>query len=118
MKMLFALLAIVVALLLAHNYIQTGEIGIGTTLSDTALEIKSLDEQLTDALRAYKLAGRGSSFGGVDGTSGAESALGDVRRVQREMETVRDRLSSDKEREMFASLERHLSEVKRELGIQ
>lgn len=118
MKMLFALLAIVVALVLAHNYIQTGEIGFGSTLSDTSLEIRSLDERLTDAMRAYRIAGRGSALGGLEGGSRAESALGEVRFVEREIDGVRQKLSSDKEREMFAALEQHLREAKRELGLQ
>jgi len=118
MKILFLLLAIVGALMLAHNYIQTGEIGFGNSLSDTEREIRRLDEQLTDALRAYHVAGRGSAFGGMEGTSGAESALGDVRRVERELESIRLRSATESERQRLADLERHLKEVKQELGIR
>ena len=118
MKVVFLLLAIIVGLLIAHNYIQTGEIGIGTSLSDTERDIRNLDERLTDAVRAYRVAGRGSTFGGMDGTSGAESALGDVRFVARELEEVRLRVGTDSERQRFQALEQHLLEVKQEMGIE
>ena len=118
MKVLFVFLAIVVGLVLAHNYVQTGEIGFATSLSDTEREIRRLDERLTDASRAYRVAGRGSAFGGVEGTSGAESVLGDVRAVEREMNQLRQRVGTESERERFAALEQHLREVKGDLSIE
>lgn len=118
MKTIFVLALVVAAIFLAHNYLQTGEIGFSTSLSDTEREIRKLDERLSDAMRAYRVAGRGASIGGLEDGSSAESALGDVRAVDRELEHLKPRVNEGREKERLRALEQKLREAKRLMGVR
>ena len=118
MKMLMLVLLVVGAMFLAHNYIQTGEIGFTSSLSDQEREIKRLDERLSRAWSSYRVAGRGSALGGMEGGSAAETALGEVRYVERELARIKERLETDREKERLRALEDKLREVKREMGVR
>jgi hypothetical protein len=117
MKTLFIVALVVLAMFLAHNYRQTGEIGFGGSLSETEQEIRDLDQRLTDAIRAYKVAGRGSSIGGVADGTGAESAQAKVRAVERQMREVKPGVREESEKERFSALESKLHEAKRIVGL-
>jgi hypothetical protein len=116
MKTLFIVALVVVAMFLAHNYLQTGEIGFSSSLTDTELEIKKLDERLSDAMRAYRVAGRSSSIGGFEDGSSAETAVGEVKTVDREVQRLKQRVKEGREKERLAALENKLREAKRLTG--
>ncbi len=117
MKTLFVVALMIAALFLAHNYIQTGEIGFGGSLSDTEREIRKLDERLSDVMRAYRVAGRGTSIGGFEDGSSAERPLGDLREVERRMRSLEQRIEEGREKERFNALEGKLREAKRLMGV-
>ena len=116
MKTVLVVALVVAALFLAHNYLQTGEIGFGSSLSDTEREIRRLDQRLSDAMRAYRVAGRGSSIGGFEDGS-AEAALGDLRAVERQMPGLEQQVKAGREKERFNALEGKLREAKRMMGV-
>jgi hypothetical protein len=117
MKILLIVALVIAALFLASNYLKTGEIGFNTTLSDSEREIRKLDERLSDAMRSYRVAGRGSSIGGFEDGSSAEASLGAVRGVERQMQSLKQRVREEREKERFEALEGKLREAKRLLGI-
>jgi hypothetical protein len=117
MKTLFIVALVVVAMFLGHNYLQTGEIGFGNNLSDVEREIRSLDERLTDGMRAFRVAGRGASIGGVADTSSGDAAIRTVRDVEREIRELKRKVNSDREEERMAALETRLAEAKRVVGL-
>ena len=117
MKILLLVLLVVSAMFLAHNYIQTGEIGFTSSLSEQEREIKRLDERLSGAWRSYRVAGRGTALGGMEGGSAAESALSEIRYVERELVRVKQQVETDREKERLSALEDKLREVKQEMGV-
>jgi hypothetical protein len=117
MKTLFIVALVVVAMFLGHNYLQTGEIGFGNTLSDTEREMRNLDEQLTDAMRAYKVAGRGASIGGVADVSSGDAAIRAVRDVETQVQELKRTVSEGREKERLTALETKLGEAKRVVGL-
>lgn len=117
MKTLFIVALVVVAMFLGHNYLQTGEIGFSNNLSDVEREIRSLDEQLTDAMRAYKVAGRGASIGGVADVSSGDAAIRTVRDVDQQIRELKRKVSDGREEERMAKLETRLAEAKRVVGL-
>jgi len=118
LKTLFLVLAVVVGLLLAHNYIQTGELGFGNSMSETEREIKRLEDRLADVWRSYQVAGRGTAIGGLDGSSAAESALANLRVVERQLQEVKPQVTTAPERARMEALEQKLKDVKEEMGVR
>ena len=117
MKTLFIVALVVVAMFLGHNYLQTGEIGFGSKLTDAETEIRNLSEQLTDAMRAYKVAGRGASIGGVADVSSGDAAISAVRHVEQEVEKLKRTVKEGREKERLTVLENKLGEAKRVVGL-
>lgn len=118
MKAIVLILVLVLAAVLAHNYVQTGEIGFNVSLSEEKREIRHLEERLSDASRTYRVAGRATAVGGMAPDAGVETAAADVRQVERAIEELRQRIrEGDEEYPDLLALERKLRATKREIGI-
>lgn len=117
MKTIVFVLLIIVALVLGHNYLQTGKIGFNVSLSEEELELRNLDDRLAEAMSGYRIAGRATAVGGMAPDSSAESAAGTVRRVERELAELKARIEDEDVRAKAQALEDRLRAAKSELGI-
>lgn len=118
MKTLVLILLVVVAGVLAHNYVQTGEIGFNVSVSEEKRQIMRLEDRLSDAVAAYRVAGRGTSIGGMAPDSGVETAAAEVERIEREVESLEERIrQGDDLYPDLLGLKRKLGQAKREVGI-
>lgn len=118
MKAIVLILVLVFAAVLAHNYIQTGEVGFNVSLSEEKREIRRLEERLSDASRSYRIAARPTTVGGMAPDVGVETAAAEVREVERAIRDLRERIrEGDEEYSELLALERKLQATKREIGI-
>ena len=118
MKALVLILILVAAGVLAHNYLKTGEIGFNVSVPEEQVQIRELEERLSDAARSYRVAGRATAVGGMAPDVSVESAAADVREIEREVEGLRRKIrEGDKLYPKLQGLERKLLATKRELGI-
>lgn len=117
MKTILLILVVIGALLLAHNYLQTGKIGFNVSLSDEERELRDLDVRLTDAMSAYRVAGRATAVGGLAPDSKAEGAVADVQRVGRDLARFKESGNTSEVKAEIQALEAKLREARREMGI-
>ena len=117
MKALVIVLLLIGALMLGHNYLQTGKIGFNVSLSEEEAELRSLDDRLSDAVSAYRVAGRGTSIGGMAPDSTADSSAAAVRRVERDLAALEPRLDEAGKAEAKA-LRARIASAKAQMGIE
>ena len=117
MKILIAIVVIIVGMMMAHNYLETGEIGFNTSQSQEDRELRSLNERIQDALRAYRVAGRASSMGGSADDLTIEATVDDVHKIERDLEKMKLKIRTPQQKAELQRLERKLAEAKLEMGI-
>lgn len=117
MKMILLALVVIAALLLGHNYIQTGKVGFNVSLSDTERTLRNLDERLDDALRGYRVAGRATAVGGLAPDSSVESLGRQVESIEDELADLRERISDSELEPQIRRLEERIREAKTEMGL-
>ena len=95
-----AVMAVVVILvgLLSYNYATTGEVKLIPSFSLSAEEqsVKDLKAQFEAAKRRYSQALRSAGLGGVDTTADVEAARRSAKELERELATLRKRLTDDR----------------------
>ncbi len=116
MKALIAVGVLIGALMLGHNYLQTGKVGFNVTLSEEEAELRDLGERLSNAVSAYKVAGRGTSIGGMAPDSATEDAAAQVRRVERELAALEPKLD-EAGRAEAKELRGRIDAAKAQMGI-
>jgi hypothetical protein len=86
MKMLLALVVLIVVVLIAFNYLSTGEFSLmpGGSMSDEERELNMLQGDFRAAAREYRQAGRSVAMSGVDASGAGGAALAEVDRVEKE----------------------------------
>ena len=117
MKILVAIVVIIVGLMVANNYMKTGEIGFNTAQTKEELELRSLNERIDDAERAYRVAGRASSIGGSSDELTVEATIDDVHKIERDLEKMKLEIRTPQQKAELQRLERKLAELKLEMGI-
>jgi hypothetical protein len=117
MKVLLLVILVIVALVLGHNYVQTGKIGFNVSLTEDERELKRLGEALSEAVSAYRVAGRGTTVGGMAPDSEVETSVDTVRRVERELDELRPRLDTEEEVKRMRQLEARIAAAKAQMGI-
>jgi hypothetical protein len=117
MKALVLVVLVIAALMLGHNYIQTGKIGFSVSLSEDERELRRLGETLADAVNAYRVAGRGTSVGGLAPDSEVETSSETVRRVERQLEELKPSLDTEDEKAAAAELRRRIEAAKAMMGL-
>ena len=117
MKILVAIVVIIVGLMAAHNYMKTGEIGFNTSQSEEERELRSLNERIQDAQRAYRVSGRSASIGGSVDEVTVEATIDDVHKIGRDLEKMQLKIRTPQQKAELQRLQRKLAEVKLEMGI-
>ena len=118
MKALFAIIVIIVVALIAFNYTTTGKFTLipGGATSDEDRAVRLLRGEFREAARAYLQAGRGAAISGIDTTAGAEAALREVERIEKEAKKLKRELTEDGAREALDQLLRDIAQYKRDSG--
>ena len=118
MKKLVVLSAIAIAGLVGFNYATTGEITLVPTLSKSAEEraVQALQDDFAIARKQFAQAYRTAALGGIDTTGDADAALGEVKRIKRELDSLRKKLSEDRAKRKADDLVRSLREFEKQKG--
>ncbi len=117
MKVLVMVLLVIAALMLGHNYMQTGKIGFNVSLTEDERELRRLGEDLSEAVGAYKIAGRGTSIGGLAPDSEVETSTATVLRVERQLEALKPQLDTEDEKVAASKLRAQIEAAKAQMGI-
>lgn len=117
MKTILFILLLVGALVLGHNYLQTGKIGFNVSLSESERTLRTLDERLDDALRGYKVAGTTTSVGGLAPDSSAEHLANEVHDIEIELTRFKQGISDEELEVQIRALEAKIRDAKAEMGI-
>ena len=90
MKKLLALVVLVVAGLVAYQYLAGSSGG-----SPEARELEALQERFEDARGQLAAASRAAGVAGIDTTADAAAAVQEVKRIQADLEKLLPRLSEE-----------------------
>ena len=110
MRKLIVLVAVVAGVLLAFNYLTTGELTLfpGNSSSEEERQLNRLRGEFREAAQEYRQAGRQAALGGVDTTYAAEAALEAVDRVEKDLKALRKTIDE--------SLQGEVDDLLREIG--
>jgi alcohol dehydrogenase class IV len=95
MKKLAVFVVVAIAVLVAFNYATTGELTLAPSFSksEEEREVQDLQRDFAAAQKQYAQAYRAAGLSGIDTTADADAAIESVKRVTRELESLRKRLS-------------------------
>ena len=98
MKKLAGVIVVAVVGLVAFNYATTGELTLVPSFSKSEQEsaIRGLQRDFSTAQKRYAQAYRTAAVGGIDTTADADAAIGSVKRIKREVESLRKTLSEER----------------------
>lgn len=99
MKKIVVVAAVLVVGLVAFNYLTTGSITLipAFDTSEEARALKDLEDRLDAAAKRYSQATRTAGLSGLDTTADAEAARRELRRIEKDLKSLRKRLSADSE---------------------
>ena len=119
MKKLVLAAVLIVAALVAYNYVTTGAIALipGATMSEQEREIDNLVDRLRAATVQFAQAGRAAGMSGLDTTADAEGARQQIMAIERKAREMQAKLT-DKSRVAFSRLQHELDKAKSDLGIR
>jgi len=117
MKKLAGVIVIAVVALVGFNYATTGEFGLVPSFSKSEEEraVQELQERFAAAKKQFDQAYRTAAVAGIDTTSDADAALGSVRRIKRELASLRKKLSEDRAKRNADELARAVQEFENKL---
>ncbi len=98
MKKLAVVIVVAIAGLVAFNYATTGELTLAPSFSKSEEEraVRDLERDFAAAQKRYAQAHRTAAVGGIDTTADADAAIGSVKRIKRELESLRKTLSEER----------------------
>ena len=114
MKKVLALVAFLVIVGVAANYVIKGGLPFMQSLSEEEQEINRLRGELRAAQTEYRQAGRAAGLSGIDTTAEAEAALAEVDRIAAELRELKRELESDAAKLAVERLEQEIEDFKRE----
>ena len=97
MKKLVVVALVAIAGLVAFNYSTTGELTLAPSFSKSSEEraVLALQGDFAAAQKRYAQAHRSAAVGGIDTTADADAAIDSVKRIRRELESLRKKLSEE-----------------------
>jgi len=104
----FALVIVVgIVGLVAFNYAMTGELTLTPSFSKSEEEnaVRDLQQDFATAQKRYAQAYRAAGLSGIDTTADAEAAINSVKRIKRELKSLRKTLSEDRAKRIAGELE-------------
>ncbi len=106
MKKLAVVIVVAIVGLVAFNYATTGKLTLAPSFSKSEEEraVRDLQRDLAAAQKRYAQAYRTAAVGGIDTTADADAAIGSVKRIKRELESLRKTLSEDKAKRIAGEL--------------
>lgn len=118
MKNILVLIVVVVAALLAYDYVTNGELSLMPSGPSTAEgeELQRLERAFERAEKAFGQALRSAGLAGLDTTGDAEAAMEEVHRAERELKKLMPRLKSEDERRAAERLKMRIRDFKRRAG--
>ncbi len=98
MKKLAVVIVVAIVGLVAFNYVTTGELTLAPSFSSSKEERAAQDLQraFAAAQKRFAQAYRTAAVGGIDTTADADAAIGSVRRIKRELDSLRKTLSEER----------------------
>jgi hypothetical protein len=98
MKKLVGVVAIAAVALVGFNYATTGELTLVPSFSKSEEEraVQELQDRFAAAKKQFDQAYRTAAVAGIDTTSDADAALGSIKRIKRDLASLRKKLSEDR----------------------
>lgn len=98
MKKLVGIMAIAIVGLVGYNYATTGEFTLVPSFSKSQEEraVQELQDRFAVAKKQFNQAYRTAAVAGIDTTSDADAALGSIKRIERDLASLRKKLSEDR----------------------
>ena len=115
MRRLVVLVIVVVAGLLAYNYVTTGKLSLRPpTHSGAKSELADLEKQFAAAKAEFEAAARAAGLTGVDMTSQAAAAHAKLERIQKSLDDFKQKAKAELA-EQADKLQERIEEFKRQL---
>ena len=117
MKKVMVAIVLAVGALVGYNFLTTGQLSILPSSSLTAeeQELEDLASEFDTARDRFHQAGRAAGMTGIDSSADAEAAILNAKRVEKALDELKGRLTSDPAREKARKLEREIEEFMRGL---
>ena len=97
MKKVLIAVVVVVAALVAYNFATTGELKLipSFSVSPEEQQVRDLAQLFADTKRQFAQAHRSAAVGGIDTTAEADSARRTIKQIERELDALKKKLTSD-----------------------
>jgi hypothetical protein len=117
MKKLVGVIVVAIVGLVGFNYATTGEFTLVPSFSKSEEEraVQELQDRFAVAKKQFDQAYRTAAVAGIDTTSDADAALGSVKRIKRELASLRKKLSEDRAKRKADELARAVQEFENKL---
>jgi hypothetical protein len=117
MKKLIAVVIVAIIGLVVFNYATTGELTLVPSFSKSDQEraVQDLQDRFAAARKQFAQAYRTAGVSGIDTTADADAAISSVKRVKRELEPLRKKLSEDRAKRKADELARAVQAFVKEL---
>jgi hypothetical protein len=118
MKKIIVVIAVLAAALVAYNYVSTGRLTLvpAMMMSQDEQALQSLEDRFSAATRQYSQAARTAGLSGLDTTADADAALRSLKQIDKDLQTLRKRLSSQSAIQRAEYLSAAIQEFKAKLG--
>jgi len=110
MKKIIVILLVAVVGFLAFTYF--------TSLSEEEKMVKALEKEFDQALSSFLRAGRTIAATGLDTTSDIDDAIVKIKKVKKELSTLKGSLQEDSAKERAEKLEQRIKEFERKNDIE
>jgi hypothetical protein len=117
MKKLVGVIVIAIVGLVVFNYATTGEFAVVPSFSKSEEDraVQELQDRFAVAKKQFNQAYRTAAVGGIDTTTDADSALSSIKRIKRELTSLRKKLSEERARRKADELAIAVQEFDKEL---
>ena len=118
MKKLLTLALVAAAVLLVYNFATRGKFTLAPSqaLSADDRTLEDLEARLDGAARTYDQAGRSAGLSGMDTTSDAGAALGEVGAIEKDLRELKKTASSDASKRKIDDLLKEARILKGQMG--
>lgn len=115
MKKIIGVVLFLAIAAIGANILMKGGFPLKQSLSEEERQLDRLRSELRAAQGDYRQAGRAAGLSGVDTTTQAAAALAEMERLEREVDTLERKLTSDVARQAARRLREEIQDFKSEL---
>ena len=118
MKKLAIIIVVAIAGLVVFNYATTGELSVASPFSKSEEEraVQELWDRVSGAKKQFAQAYRAAAVGGIDTTADADAAISSIKKIKKELGSLRKKLTEKRARRKADELLAIVRDFNKQIG--